>query len=282
MTNFILSAFGDEIADDLDTQLLVLKSLRIPNLELRGVWGRNVLDLSDGEARAVRETCDVNGIAVRCIGSPVGKSSIEEPEMVELDNLRRIFAIAELVGARMVRLFSYYPPQGVRSAEYDSYLDEAARRLRALASLAEEEGFDLLLENEKDIVGDTAARCAALLRAVASPRLRFVWDPANFVQVGEAQVTERAWDALGAYTDTVHVKDAHLADGEVAPAGAGDGQVSELLAHLAAAERPICLALEPHLAFAGSRGGFSGPDGMAKAANALRTLLSGLNAPGHG
>ncbi len=273
MTNFILSAFGDEIADDLDTQLLVLKSLRIPYLELRGVWGKNVLDLSDAEARAVRETCAANGIAVRCIGSPVGKSSIEEPEAMELDKLRRIFAVAEMAGTRLVRLFSYYPPTGSSSSESDYYLDEAVGRLRTCAALAEEEGFNLLLENEKELVGDTAARCAALLEAVASPRLRFVWDPANFVQVGEAQVIERAWNVLGSYTDTVHVKDARLTNGEVTVAGAGEGQVRELLARLAASERPICLALEPHLAFAGSRGGFSGPEGMAVAAQALRGLL---------
>ena len=48
---FTLSAFGDEIADDVDEQLRVLNELDIRYLELRRAWGTNVLELSDGEVR---------------------------------------------------------------------------------------------------------------------------------------------------------------------------------------------------------------------------------------
>ena len=41
--SFVISAFGDEIAPDLETQLQTLNELRIPCLELRAVWGQNVL-----------------------------------------------------------------------------------------------------------------------------------------------------------------------------------------------------------------------------------------------
>ncbi len=43
---FLLSAFGDEIDDDLTKQLDVLASEGITALELRSAWGVNVLDLS--------------------------------------------------------------------------------------------------------------------------------------------------------------------------------------------------------------------------------------------
>ena len=46
---FTLSAFGDEIADDVDEQLRVLNELDIRYLELRRAWGTNVLELSDDE-----------------------------------------------------------------------------------------------------------------------------------------------------------------------------------------------------------------------------------------
>ena len=46
---FTLSAFGDEIADDLQEQLHVLRELSVGYLELRGVWGKNVLHLDDDE-----------------------------------------------------------------------------------------------------------------------------------------------------------------------------------------------------------------------------------------
>lgn len=269
---FTLSAFGDEIADDLQVQLQTLRELEIDHLELRGVWGKNVLRLDDAKVARVRQMCAEYGIGVSCIGSPVGKSPIEDPVEREVSNLTRIFQIAEALGTRRVRIFSFYPPDTTSSTHYDAYLAEAIDRLSRLTKLAEREGFDLLLENERDIVGDTPARCHAILSAIDSPHLRFIWDPANFVQVGVARPTERGWSSLGPYTTHVHIKDAVLAGGDVKPAGDGDGQVGELLVKLRDSGYRGFLALEPHLAIAGRAGGFSGVGGMARAVEALRQL----------
>ena len=271
--NFTLSAFGDEIADDLQEQLRVLRELRIGYLELRAAWGENVLHLDDDQVTRVRKTCADYGIAISCIGSPVGKSPIVAPLEQEIANLTRIFQIAEAVSTRRVRVFSFYPPDTRSNARYDEYVAEAAARLGRLADLARREGFLLLLENEKEIVGDTPERCHAILSAIDSPALRFLWDPANFVQVGVAQPTGRGWPLLGAYVAYVHVKDALLADGSVRAAGEGDGQVSELLSRLCESGYQGFLALEPHLAIAGPSSGFSGVTGMTYAVEKLRQLM---------
>ncbi len=276
MTNstFTISAFGDEIADDLAEQLRVLQDLEIDYLELRGAWGKNVLQLEDEEAERVRELCNEAGITVSAIGSPIGKSPIAEPIETELANLRRLIAIGRTVGTDRIRVFSFYPPENTESAAYDQYVDAAIERLRALTDVATDAGVQLLLENEKGIVGDTIARCQALLAGVNHPTLCFAWDPANFVQVGEAAVTERGWPKLQEYTGYVHIKDA-MADGSgVRPAGEGDGQVPALIANLRDKGYQGFLALEPHLAVAGHSGGFSGPEGMERAVKALRKILT--------
>lgn len=270
---FTLSAFGDEIAPALTDQLTVLRELRIGYLELRGVWGKNVLTLRDAEAEQVKQECAQYGIAVSAIGSPIGKSPLLDPIAKEVANLERIIAIADIVGTRRVRIFSFYPPDMSTNAHYDQHLEEAVTRLSRLAAIAQSAGIQLLLENEKHIVGDTIARCHALLTQVNSPALVFAWDPANFVQVGETAITERAWPQLGQYTGYVHIKDSRLADGTVQPAGRGDGQVGLLLRHLRDAGYQGFLALEPHLVIAGHSSGFSGPDGMKIAVEALRTLM---------
>jgi sugar phosphate isomerase/epimerase len=274
---FTLSAFGDEIADDLREQLRALRELRIGHLELRGVWGKNVLYLDDDEVAHVRRLCAEHGIAVGCIGSPVGKSPIGDPVDREASNLTRIFRVAEAVGTRWVRVFSFYPPDTGSNARYDQYVKEATSRLARLTDLAQREGFVLLLENEKGIVGDTPERCHAILSAIDSPALRFLWDPANFVQVGVALPTEHSWSLLGAYVAYVHVKDALLADGSVRAAGQGDGQVGELLSRLREDGYRGFLAMEPHLALAGPSSGFSGASGMAHAVAALRQLMHERN-----
>jgi sugar phosphate isomerase/epimerase len=271
---FILSAFGDEIADDLLEQLQTLRQLQVRYLELRGVGGKNVLHLDDDGVAAVRRLGAEYGVAVSCIGSPIGKSPIGAPVEQELSNLERTLQIAGALGTRLVRVFSFYPPDTRGNAGHDEYVAQATTRLARLTELAQREGACLLLENEKGIVGDTLARCHAMLSAINSPHLRFLWDPANFVQVGETEPTERGWSLLGKFVGHVHIKDALLGDGSVRPAGEGHGQVGELLSCLLDSGYQGFLALEPHLAVAGYSGGFSGAEGMRLAVTALRRLMA--------
>ena len=271
---FTLSAFGDEIDNDLKTQLQTLRDLRIGGLELRGAWGVNVLKLSDEQAFAVHQLCDEYDVKVSCLGSPIGKTPILDPIEKEETNLKRLFEVGRIVGTRRIRIFSFYPPDTSTNAGYDAYVDQSAARLARLTALAAQEDFLLLLENEKDIVTDTPERCQAVLAKVNSPHLRFAWDPANFVQVGVAGPMTHGWEMLKPYIAYVHVKDAALADGSVKPAGEGDGQVKELLLGLKEMGYQGILALEPHLQIAGHSGGFSGVNGMTIASNALRKLMA--------
>jgi sugar phosphate isomerase/epimerase len=243
-------------------------------LDLRGAWGTNVLHMDDEMLSRVAAVCEHHGVTVACLGSPIGKSPIMESIDVEMGNLSRIFRAGEVVGCRNVRLFSFYPPDTSTNAAYDQYVDATVERLGRLTRMAEEAGFVLLLENEKGIVTDTLARSETVVKAIDSPNLRFLWDSANFIQVGEAQVVERGWPMLGDTIGYVHIKDAVLSDGHVVPAGEGDGQLPLLLRKLKAHDYQGVLALEPHLKIAGHSTGFSGADGMRMAVTALRKVMA--------
>lgn len=271
---FTISAFGDEIAPDLAEQLTALNALGIGGLDLRGAWGKNVLRMDDDDLAHVVEVCNEHSVQVACLGSPIGKSPITEPIDYEAGNLTRIFQAGEIVGCRRVRLFSFYPPDTSTNDHYDDYVAEATARLAKLTEMAEREGFVLLLENEKGIVTDTLTRCEAVVKAIDNPHLRFLWDSANFVQVGEEQVVERGWPMVGDLIGYVHIKDAVLSDGHVVPAGKGDGQLPELLTRLKATDYQGVLALEPHLKVAGHSSGFSGAEGMKIAVTALRKIMA--------
>jgi sugar phosphate isomerase/epimerase len=269
-----ISAFGDEIDPDLDNQLATLRDLYIGYLDLRAAWGKNVVDMDAADMAHVAATCERHGVQVACIGSPIGKSPILDPIEREIENLRKIFRVGEAVSCRRIRMFSFYPPDTSTNENYDAYVEMSVERLEKLAELAERAGFMLLLENEKGIVTDTLARCETVVREVSSPALRFLWDSANFVQVGEAQVAERGWPMVGDLIAYVHIKDAVLGDGHVVPAGEGDGQLRELLGKLNARNYQGFLALEPHLKVAGHSTGFSGAEGMRIAVTALRGLMA--------
>ena len=76
MAKFVLSAFADEYSPEIDKQIEGLKANGIGMLEIRGVDGTNIADISEEKAREVKAKFDANGIKVSCIGSPIGKIKI--------------------------------------------------------------------------------------------------------------------------------------------------------------------------------------------------------------
>ncbi len=270
-SSFVFSGFGDEIASELEEQLAALQSLGINYIELRGIWGKNIADLDEEELRRLQQGLRASGMRVSSIASPIGKTPIDLPFAPQLELFRRILHIASAVGAPFVRIFSFYLPEASSQALRPVVLE----RLSQLVQEAESWPVTLLHENEKGIYGETPERCADILTAIDSPKLMALFDPANFVQVDVERPFDRAWPLYGQKIRYVHVKDAKLGSGEVVVAGAGDGQVRELLRALRG-RGPITLSLEPHLALGGLASGFSGKQLFSQALDALQELLKSL------
>lgn len=273
IAKFVLSAFGDEIGPDFQTQLELLNSLNVHYLEFRSAWGTNVKDLDDSQLAHVKQLCADANTGVSCIGSPIGKSSIEAPLQQEIDNLTRIFTVCDILDTRAIRIFAFYPP---KDADPDAYLDESISRLARLTELAAAEGCTLMLENDEDLVADNIERTRAIFSHIDSSHLRFAWDNANFVRSGVPQPTTNAWDVLKPYLGTAHIKDASN-DRTQRAAGEGDGEIADLLRHLHDMGYQGFLAVEPHPFIVAGRGELRGPDGMRYAVNALRGLLERLS-----
>lgn len=272
---FRLSGFADEIADDLDTQLDVLQDLGIDHLDLRGVDGTNVLDLSADEVDRIRTTLDQRGFTVSCIGSPIGKVGIESDFEAHLDRFHVAMDRAVRFDTPYIRLFSYWMPEDEDPA---TYREEVMDRMRAKVDLAAERDLILLHENEKDLYGDTPGRCRDMLETIDSPHLRAIFDPANFLEVGVHPYPDALLD-LVEHVEYLHVKDAHFGErGAIEPAGAGDAQFVEILDAFRRRGFSGFASLEPHLAEVGEKGGFSGPEAFETAMEALRACLDEVGA----
>ena len=237
MSEFKLCAFADEADPMIAGQISALKENGIELIELRGVDGRNVTQLSADEMRELRIRLNDDGIKVWSIGSPIGKVSVEEDFQPHLELFRHTLELAVLAGAEKMRMFSFYIASGKAEQSEAQVID----RLGQMLELARDSGVMLCHENEKGIFGDTAERCARLHKAL--PELRAVYDPANFIQCGED--TMRAWEMPEPHIEYMHMKDAE-ASGTVVPAGEGIADIPMLLKKYDAAGGGV-ITLEPHL-----------------------------------
>ncbi len=268
---FTLSGFADEISDELDEQLDVLQELDIDYLELRGVWGKNVLDLTDEEVQRIKRELDRREMGVSAIGSPIGKIDIDDPFAPHLERFARAVELAEFFDCRYIRMFSFFVPEG----EADAHRAAVMERLRAFLDAVEGRPVVLLHENERHIYGDIPRRCRDIFETCDSPQLHMTFDPANFVMCGVRPFSE-GYEMLKDYIAYLHIKDGLMEEKRVVPAGEGDGQLRELLGALQAEGYDGFVSLEPHLAMAGKYDGFSGPELFKVATEAFCGLLEEL------
>ncbi|CAM3708101.1 sugar phosphate isomerase/epimerase [Occultella aeris] len=270
-----LSGFSDEISPDLELQATTATGLGLTHIEFRSAWNTNVLDLDAEQLAEAKRILDAHGLKVSSIGSPIGKIFIDEDFGPHLDRMRHAADVAKHFGAPYIRVFSFFLRPGTDPAEVR---DEVITRMRALAEVATEADVVLLHENEKEIYGDIPERCLDIVESVDSPNLRLAWDSANFVQVGVRPFSE-GYAMLRPHLAYIQIKDAHLADGQVVPAGRGDGELLDTVRALRADGFDGFFSLEPHLSVTHSLGGFSGPELFTEAWQAFTDMLKAEEIP---
>ncbi len=231
-------AFADEASANIDEQIKAMKENKLDGLEIRNVDGVNIAEISDSKAKEVRKKLDNACLRVWTIGSPIGKIDIEKDNFaLHTEKFKRALELADILGAENIRLFSFFTPVENR----ESYKDKVIERLGAFCEIAKGSGITLCHENEKGIYGDTPERCLEIHKAL--PEIKAIFDPANYVQCGVD--TLKAWELLKGYVKYLHIKDA-LADGNVVPAGKGDGNIKYILDEFKKLGGES-VTLEPHL-----------------------------------
>ncbi|MBR7185394.1 MAG: sugar phosphate isomerase/epimerase [Clostridia bacterium] len=232
------AAFADEASPSLEGQIAALHRNQISYIEVRALDGVNISKISEEQAKKYAERFAEENIRVWSIGSPLGKVKITCDFAEYREKVHHICRLAQIFGTDKVRIFSFF----------EAYDDEALvfAYLREMVQIAEEYGVCLYHENEKNIYGDTAERVLRLRENVSG--LRFVYDPANYLEVG-ADIAD-ALAQLYDKTDYFHIKDLVLSTGERVPAGYGDAMVGELIDRIGA--KDCMMTIEPHLTvFAG-------------------------------
>lgn len=233
MAKIRLSAFSDEAGSSIKEQISALKLNGLDMTELRSIGGKNVSLFSIEESKEFYKEFSDNGISVSAIGSPLGKVDIDVDFNEYKDTVKKVCEIASIFNTDKIRMFSFFNAYEKRSKVFD-YLSE-------MVEIAKPFGVQLCHENEKDIYGDVACRVKDIMDNVKG--LKYVYDPANYLQVGEP--AENTLSLFHASSEYFHIKDVIVSTGEIVPAGYGDGNISKLVSMI---DKDVILTLEPHLA----------------------------------
>lgn len=242
MIQFKLSAFSDELSPEIDRQIEWLSANGLDYMEIRGVDGTPVAEITLDKAREVKAKLDAAGLRISALGSPAGKININDDFEPHVEQFRHLLEIAKILEAKRMRMFSFFMPEGCDPADYR---EEVMRRLAVFVELARPCGVTLCHENEKNIYGDTPERCLDIYNHFGG-EIKCVFDHANFISC-DIEPFPHAYDMLKHTFSHMHIKDADE-KAEMVPAGEGIGRIPETLEALKDVyDGEFILTLEPHL-----------------------------------
>jgi sugar phosphate isomerase/epimerase len=225
MSAYRIAAITDEFSpDSLEAALAGMTEVGMTGAELRVVGRRNMIDLSDEEVDAVRAEVEGKGLEIVSLASPLLKCVL--PGAPPLDSrvqhdvfgsphtfedqpvlTRRAFEIAERLGVRIIRVFSYW-----RTTDPEQCFPRLRDALLALADTAASRGVVIALENEHACNVGTAAEAARFLATIDHPALQLLWDPANASILGETPFPDGYNLLPPSRIVHVHAKDCYVKD----------------------------------------------------------------------
>ena len=152
---FPIAAITDEFSPDIEIATRSMAEIGMTGAELRMVFGKNILDLTDEELDRAIAIVRGKGLEIISISSPILKCVL--PDAPEVDSrfqkdifasrhtyedqprlAGRAFEICHRTGARILRVFSYW-----RTVPPDKCFDRIVAALRGLADQAAVNGVTI-------------------------------------------------------------------------------------------------------------------------------------------
>ena len=207
---FRISVINDEISPDFDHACYVAShDFGMSWIELRSMWGKNVMKLSEAEIGESKKILAKYNLQVTDIASPLFKTdwpsapksqygtkgdmhAAPETTFKEQDEiLDKAIALAKQFNTDKVRCFDFW-----RLDDVAPYRAEIDNKLRSAAEVSGKQGVLLVLENEFECNTATGREAARTLNAIQSPHLALNWDPGNAVMRGELDAFPTAWEMI--------------------------------------------------------------------------------------
>lgn len=219
---FRLAVITDEISPDFDHACSVIsQDFGFHWVELRGMWGKNLVGMSDDDLAKAEQILAKYNLRVTDIASPFfkvdwpGAPKSKYSPKTDTFNANYTFKDQDEVMERCIALAKRFKTDKVRGFDFwrlddqAPYRDAIDAKLNEAAAAFGKQNVLLVLENEFECNTASGREAARTLNAVKSPHFKLNWDPANAVAVGEVDAWPAGWNALP--KDRIahcHVKDA--------------------------------------------------------------------------
>ena len=194
---FRLAVINDEITQDFERACqIVSQDFGLRWIELRGMWNKNVTELSDKEVEDARKILAEHKLRVTDIASPLYKtdwpgaprsSQSEKRDQFHADFdakaqdrlLEKCISLAKSFDTNRVRCFDFW-----RLGDQKPYRAAINAKLKEAAERCAQEKIILLLENEMSCNTATGEEAAAVLAAIPNGNFMLNWDPGNAAALG--------------------------------------------------------------------------------------------------
>ena len=193
--SIILSAFADEAARQKTAleQMTALAALGLKYYSPRFIdvpgtgQVEHVTELSDENLAKLAQMQTDYGISVTSIGSRIGKVKLLDvadgshnkyvsPGDYLAGEVARTIRAAKGLGAKLIRGFSFYQPQG---EDPWKFVDQAVERLRPIVDECGKHGLVYGLEVEANLIGQNGRLLAALSERVQRDNMVCIFDGGN-------------------------------------------------------------------------------------------------------
>lgn len=217
-----LGFITDEVTQSFDEAVRFAKELGLAGLELRSVEDTPIDAVPPATLRGWSERLNREGLAVCGLASSFYKCGTGTDEIEnEMKKLERLCDAAEILGCVAIRGFAFFAPESgpLPAGELAAFFERPAR-------LMEQRGKTLLLEADPSVNTSNHAALAALIKAIACPNIRAIFDPGNclYDPLGEVPYPG-GYEAIHPYIAHIHVKDAVRAVPESYCVKVGTGEV---------------------------------------------------------
>jgi sugar phosphate isomerase/epimerase len=280
---FELGIISDEISGDFERSCRLISEWGMKHVELRTMWGKNILALSEAELESVAANLEAHRLSVTAIASPVFKSPLDgKPREIEgdfqlsgyesfeaqLELIQKAAALCRRFGTDKIRIFSFW-----RESWNRELAAAVATKLLEAAELARELGVVLVVENEPvccvgtgQELGELFAEMRKQGSAEVLAHIAMLWDPGNARHAGEVTPYPDGYEALASGRIVhIHLKDAiidEVGNRTLVPLGRGEIDYVGQFRHLQRDGYRGVMVLEPHYH----------PEGMSQEEAALRCV----------